>query len=98
MTVASAVPRHPGEREPERPLCERTPGGIGACAREAHRSALERGQCVLLSQTGNTENVCIDNAGRDERTFSLLARHICSLCIKVMTDNFTQSAREDTQS
>ncbi len=43
-TVTSAEPRQqrdqsPGEREPERPHCERTPGGIGASAREAHRSA-----------------------------------------------------------
>ncbi len=35
--------------------------------------ALERWPCMLLSQTGNTKNVCIptrlDNAGREERTF-----------------------------
>ncbi len=60
-TAAFTVPRQqrdqcPGEREPER-LCERTPGGIGASVREAHRR--ERWLCALLCQTSNTKNVCI---------------------------------------
>ncbi len=59
-TVASTVPRQqrnqsPGEREPERPLCERTPGGIGVSGREAHRSADNALERMLLSQTGNTK-------------------------------------------
>ncbi len=61
-TVTSAVPRQqrdqsPGEHEPERPHCERTPGGIGASAREAHRSAHSQRSRAL------------NNAGRDERTY-----------------------------
>ncbi len=62
-TAAFAVPRQqrdqsPGERKPKHPR-ERMPGRIGASAGEAHRSAHERWPCMLLSQTGNTKNVCI---------------------------------------
>ncbi len=36
-------------------------------------TALERWLCMLLSQTGNTKNMCIptrlDNAGKEESTF-----------------------------
>ncbi len=61
-----------GNAEPEHPR-ERTPGGIGASIGEGTSAVLSSAdRAMLLSQTGNTKNVCIpyplDNAGRDEHT------------------------------
>ncbi len=67
----------PWERKPEHPPCERTPGGIGVSAREAHRSV--HSQCpraltvhAPLPNRQHKERVYphpLNNMGRDEHTF-----------------------------
>ncbi len=98
-TAAFTVPRQQrdqstGEHEPERPHCERMPGGNGVSAREAHGSAHNQHPRALtvhapLPNRQHKEHVYGMNA--HSKSLLLLARHFWVIKYWQTTPNKTRT-------